>query len=727
MSGELLVPIAAILAGVLAWFFPGLLRPVWWVLARLMYRFHVSGREHVPTSGGCLIVCNHVSSIDWLVLRAACPRRLTIAKEDDPQAVADALDAGRAVLVFPECRLTRSGQMLPFGRVVERILERTSSDVPVIPACTDGLWGSVFSHEGGRIIWKWPKALRPHVAVMFGQPITKTLPAPEIRLAVQETSAECAIRQSDFVRPVHRAFVRNAVKFRNIFRKCVVDNAAGEKILTYGKMFVGSMCVTRYLRSRVGDAPNVGVWLPTGLGSALANLAIAFLGRASVNLNYTAGADAVSSAVRQAGLRMVVTSKRFLLRFPLELPDDIQRIYLEDVLESVTKWQRIRIFLMGLLLPGWFIDRFVLGLHRHRPDDVLTIVFSSGSTGEPKGVVLTHRNIGSNVDSAVRTLHINRKDILLGVLPFFHSFGYTVCLWAPLVVAACAVYHPDPRGAKEVGALARKHGATLFLSTATFLRFYIRRCEPDDFRSLRILICGAEKLPVKLQDEFAAKFGLLPLEGYGCTELSPVVSSNMPDMEFQKCNTRGTVGQPILGVCVRAFTPEGREPLPTGVEGVLCGKGPNVMAGYLHQPQKTKEAIRDGWYSTGDVGLVQPDGFIKITGRVSRFAKIAGEMVPLERVEEELHEAFGGGGDRVLAVAAVADERRGERLVVLYLAELHDKVGGLLEAMPGRGLPNLWVPDVRDCYRVEALPLLGSGKLDLKRVGELAKELAARV
>src|SRR5262249_51302359 len=309
--------------------------------------------------------------------------------------------------------------MLPFGRVVERILERTSSDVPVIPACTDGLWGSVFSHEGGRIIWKWPKALRPHVAVMFGQPITKTLPAPETRLAVQETSAEGAIRQSDFVRPVHRAFVRNAVKFRNIFRKCVVDNAAGEKILTYGKMFVGSMCVTRYLRSRVGDAPNVGVWLPTGLGSALANLAIAFLGRASVNLNYTAGADAVSSAVRQAGLRMVVTSKRFLLRFPLELPDDIQRIYLEDVLESVTKWQRIRIFLMGLLLPGWFIDRFVLGLHRHRPDDVLTIVFSSGSTGEPKGVVLTHRNIGSNVDSAVRTLHINRKDILLGVLPFF--------------------------------------------------------------------------------------------------------------------------------------------------------------------------------------------------------------------------------------------------------------------------------------------------------------------
>jgi acyl-[acyl-carrier-protein]-phospholipid O-acyltransferase/long-chain-fatty-acid--[acyl-carrier-protein] ligase len=419
---------------------------------------------------------------------------------------------------------------------------------------------------------------------------------------------------------------------------------------------------------------------------------------------------------------VVITSKRFLLRFSLDLPPEIERIYLEDVMAAVTKGQRIRIFLMALLLPGWFIERFVLGLHRHKPDDVLTIVFSSGSTGEPKGVILTHRNVGSNVESAIRTIGIHPTDKLFGVLPTFHSFGYTVCLWAPLVAGATVIYYPDPRGAKEVGMLVKKNAATLLLSTATFLRFYIRRCEADDFRSLRLLVCGAEKLPVKLQDEFHAKFGLLPMEGYGCTELSPVVSVNLPDTDHQVCNVRGTVGQPIIGVCVKAFTQETREPLPTGIEGVLCVKGPNVMAGYLHQPEKTTDAVRDGWYYTGDAGLIQPDGFIKITGRVSRFAKIAGEMVPIERVEEELHEVF-GGADRVLAVTAIHCEKRGEKLIVLYLAELEGKLGGLLDSLSDRGIPNLWVPDLRDSFKVEALPLLGSGKLDLKRVGDLAKEL----
>jgi acyl-[acyl-carrier-protein]-phospholipid O-acyltransferase/long-chain-fatty-acid--[acyl-carrier-protein] ligase len=730
------------------------------LIARLLYRFHVFGRERIPAAGGVLVVCNRVSSLDRLVLRAACPRALVIAPDRgvDVDAIAAALQRGEAVLMFPEGMLTRSGHILAFGPEVDVVLAKV--DVPVIPAATHGLWGSVLSWRDGKLGWKRPRGLRRRVNVMFGKAILTSprrgegggasppgeglgtanpsppTPLPsgergargaELRLAVESVSADLAIRMSVFTPLVHRAFISNAVSLRNLFRPCIVDNAAGEKILTWGKMFVAVMCVTRFLRAKLGPEQNVGVWLPTSLGGALANLAIALLRKTSVNLNYTAGPEAVASAAKQSGLRAVVTSKRFLLRASLELPADIERIYLEDVLATVTKSRQIRTFLLALFAPAWFIDRVLLGLHRHSVDDVLTIVFSSGSTGEPKGIVLTHRNVGSNVAAAIDTIQIDTKDKLLGVLPFFHSFGYTVALWAPLVAGAVAVYYPDPRAAKEVGNLVRKHAITLMLSTATFMRFYIRRCEADDFKSLRIIICGAEKFPVKLQDEFHTKFGVLPLEGYGCTELSPVVSTNLPDLtlggETQVCNTRGTVGRCIVGVAMQAFTQEGRKPLPTGVEGVLCCKGPNVMREYLHQPEKTAEAIQDGWYWTGDVGLVQADGFTRITGRVSRFAKIAGEMVPLEKLEEELHDIL-GGGDRLLVVSAVPDEKRGERLVVLYLPELKMDLTELFETLASRGLPNLWIPDVRDCHRVDALPALGSGKLDLKRVGELAREKA---
>jgi acyl-[acyl-carrier-protein]-phospholipid O-acyltransferase / long-chain-fatty-acid--[acyl-carrier-protein] ligase len=436
----------------------------------------------------------------------------------------------------------------------------------------------------------------------------------------------------------------------------------------------------------------------------------------------------VRSAVKQAGVTVVVTAKKFTARVPLDLPEDVQLVYLEDALAAVTKSQRIVTFLLVLLLPGWVIDRFWLGLHRHKLDDTLTIVFSSGSTGEPKGVVLTHRNVGSNTDASIRTLEIGPGETLFGILPFFHSFGYTVCLWAPMNAPCVAVYFPDPRQPKEVGEIARTNRATVMAATATFLRFYIRRCGPDDFRTLRLIVCGAEKLPVKLQDEFFAKFAVLPLEGYGCTELSPVVSCNMPDAFIggmvQQRNRRGTIGQPIFGVCVRAHDPDTLEPLPIGAEGVLCAKGPNVMSGYLHQPEKTAKVIRDGWYNTGDAGLVEPDGFIRITGRLSRFAKIAGEMVPLEKLDDEMHEVLATGGDRMLAVAAVPDEKRGERVVVLYLPEVESRLAEVFAALPKRGIPNLWVPDRRDCYPVEAMPVLGTGKLDLKKLSDLAKELA---
>jgi acyl-[acyl-carrier-protein]-phospholipid O-acyltransferase/long-chain-fatty-acid--[acyl-carrier-protein] ligase len=745
----------------LCWLAPPFIKPLWWVLVHATYRFRVSGRENVPASGPALIVCNHVSRFDWMLLWVASPRWLKIviwdgyyknpffrfwlsfaryrtvridnrtntptATRESLQRVAAALRAGEAVLIFPEGRLTRNSQMRPFGRGVEFILKAAGGTVPVIPACTDGMWGSIFGHR--RTGWRKfvPENLRRRVTVRFGKALPGTTKTDAIRAAVQECIADCAIAESEFVVPAPVWFVHTATRWRNAFRTLFVDVATGtERTLTCGKSLVAAWALSRWLSKNLGPAPNVGLWLPTGMGSALANVALAFLRRPTVNLNYTAGPEAVASACKQAGLTHVITSKRFEQKVAWTGPADLTRIFLEDALAGIGGREKFLKFLAVLLLPAWVMNR-VLGLHRIRPDDLLTIIFSSGSTGEPKGVMLSHRNIGSNGKSFHVGVSLTERDVMMGTLPFFHSFGYTVCLWAPVCIGMKVVYYPDPRAAKEVGELVAKHACSIVLGTATFLRFYLRRCQPTDFRSARLIICGAEKLPVKLAEEFRDKFGVLPFEGYGCTELSPVVSTNLPDIDLkgvvQVANRMGTVGQPIPGVVCRAFDVETDAPLPPRAEGMLWCKGPNVMLGYLNKPEQTKKVVRDGWYCTGDVGLIEPDGFIRITGRLSRFAKVAGEMIPLEKIEEEMQELF-GTGDRLVTVAAVPDERRGERLVVLYLPDAEARLTDVLAGLPARGLPNLWVPDRRDCYKVEAFPALGSGKLDLRGVTETAKTLA---
>ncbi|QEL18192.1 AMP-binding protein [Limnoglobus roseus] len=759
----LMAPVAALVAFLaVAWMFPSLLRTLWWVLLHTRYRFRVHHQESIPKTGPALLVCNHTCYIDWMIFWVSSPRpvryvmwagyqknpvlrfflswvrhRLVLldnrstrphAIADSLKAVAAALDAGEVVLVYPEGRLSRNGQMLPFGRGIELVLRMAKGDVPVIPAATTGTWGSFFSHKDGPILRKWPRWGRPKVSVWFGPPLLNKPTATAVRAAVTEARADLAIHDSRALPTVFHQFVRTATRRRNVFRPGFVDSATGvERRLTFGQALVATWCLSSWLRRKLppGNQP-VGVWLPTGLGSALVNLALGYLGRPTVNLNYTAGRDSVESAVRQAELKVVITAKRFIDKVPVDLPAGVESILLEDALAAIGKPAKLLRFLAILTLPSWIVARLI-GLPRTATDAAQTIIFSSGSTGEPKGVVLSQRNIAGNVQGFIDGAPITDADVMLATLPFFHSFGYTVCLWAAVCIGARSVYYPDPRAAKEVGELCRKHAGTLMMATATFLRFYLRRCDVEDFRTMKLLICGAEKLPVKLAQEFQAKFGVLPLEGYGCTEVSPVVSTNVPDVHVsgvqQTGNTLGTVGQPLPGVAAKAFHPDTLIALPVGEEGNIGIKGPNVMLGYWKQPDRTAQVIHNGWYLTGDVGRVEPTGFIRITGRISRFAKIAGEMVPLERLEHEMQELF-GTGERLVAVSAVADEKRGERLVVLYLPEAASRLDAVLDGLARQGLPNLWVPDRRHCYEIAAFPALGSGKLDLKAVGELAKSFA---
>jgi len=754
-----LVVLAAVIAAfalvaVFRYFFLVLL-PLW-VLRHTIYRVYVDGKENIPTSGPVLLVSNHVSHIDAGIITTSAPRQIRfliwapllsmpflrwvfkaarvipVNSTSGPRAIlqalrtaSEALSAGEAVGIFAEGGITRTGFLLPFQRGFEQILKK--SPVPIVPVCLDHVWGSVFSYQGKRFFFKWPKRLPFKIHVSYGKPLPPTAKAFEVRQALQQLSAESAVRRGSLRKPVHRQFVRMAVS--HPLRQCLIDPNSPKHVLKYGEALVGAKIIMRRLRPILGDDKMVGVWLPPSQAGAIANIALAFLGKTSVNLNYSASPEIVRSALRQCNIRVVLTSKLFTHKVPLDPGPDVQFVYLEDFRKTISNWERIRGILGVYLLPGWFHEYVLLGLGKHKVDDLATIIFSSGSTGDPKGIMLTHGNIAANAESVIQAIDPLPKDRVLGILPFFHSFGYTVILWLPLQVGASTVFHANPLQAREIGELCKKHQATIFLATPTFLRSYVRRCEKDDFKSLRLLVVGAEKLPQTVAKEFEEKFGILPLEGYGCTELSPVAAVNVPDWQEdgqrQQGHKAGTIGQPLPGVAARVIHRETREPLGAGQEGLLLIYGANVMKGYIGRDDLTREKIIDGWYVTGDLAKIDEDGFITITGREERFAKVGGEMVPLEKVEEELHQVM-ESTERVAAVTAIPDGKKGERLIVLHLPLQGTTAQEICKKLGTRGMPNIYLPGPRDFFEVADLPILGSGKLDIKQCRRKAEELAGK-
>jgi acyl-[acyl-carrier-protein]-phospholipid O-acyltransferase/long-chain-fatty-acid--[acyl-carrier-protein] ligase len=408
----------------------------------------------------------------------------------------------------------------------------------------------------------------------------------------------------------------------------------------------------------------------------------------------------------------------------LNLKLDAEFVYLEDLRTRITRGDKLAAALGAYATPAVLLDRW-LGLHRLQGDDELTVIFTSGSTGVPKAVVLTHHNIATNVQAIEQMVHPLPHDVILGIVPFFHSLGFMVTLWGPLSLDIRVAYHFTPLDVRTVAKLVRSRGATILLATPTFLRTYLKRCDPEDFKSLEVVVAGAEKLPISLCEAFEQKFGVRPVEGYGTTELSPLVSVNVPPnrSRSQQVDCReGSVGRPVPGVSAKVVDPDTFESLPVDTPGMLLVKGPNVMKGYLGQPDETARVIRDGWYVTGDIARIDAEGFIWITGRISRFSKIGGEMVPHLRVEEAILEIIDNGdeGDVRVVVASVPDERKGERLVVIHVP-LEVKPDDICRQLAATGLPNLWIPSPDSFLEVESIPVLGSGKIDLKAVAELAK------
>jgi acyl-[acyl-carrier-protein]-phospholipid O-acyltransferase / long-chain-fatty-acid--[acyl-carrier-protein] ligase len=751
-----------------------LLRFVLWALTRTVYRMHVKGLDNVPSKGGALFVCNHVSFVDALLLLASTDRQvrflmfqnyyelpyikpfarilgaIPVSSEQRPRELlqalktaSDAIRSGEVVCIFAEGEITRLGRLLPFRRGFERIMKDV--DAPIIPVALDGVWGSIFSYNKGRFLWKIPRCIPYPVTIQYGVPMPPSSKPFEVRQVVQELLAAAWQGRKKRMRPLHRSLIRTAR--RHPFRFAMADLKHPK--MRFLSVIVRSVLLARRLRPVWKDQKMVGVLLPPSTTGAIVNYAAIMSGRVPVNLNYTLSDQALASCIQQCEIQTVITARAFLEKAKIRVPREA--VCLEDVMgdpempagHSPSAFEKLTAVFIAWLFPVRLFERALGCKVKIALDDLATVVFSSGSTGDPKGVLLSHYNIGSNIEQIDQVFRWIPRERLLGVLPFFHSFGFTVTLWLPAVLGIGVVYHPNPLEGKAIGPLVCDFKVTLLLATPTLLQIYMRSCTPEQFGSLRIIITGAEKLPERLAAAIEEQFGIHPLEGYGCTECAPVVSLNTLDYRaagFRQVGIkRGKIGHPLPGMSVRIVDRETMMPAPPGQAGLMLVRGPNVMQGYLGLPVKTSEVLVDGccdgmssvsadgskWYITGDIAVIDNDGFLQITDRLSRFSKIGGEMVAHGKVEEILHEAA-GVTEQTFVVTGVKDEKKGEQLVVLHQLDI-EPLSRCLEKLSQSTFPNLWKPRPDRFHRVEAFPYLGTGKLDLRRVREMAEQATAFV
>ena len=715
-------------------------------------KIEVLGFNNIPETGGVLLLGNHISWLDWAIIQMSMPRHVRFVMDRgiyekwylkffldffqvipiSPRRVKDAaekvnasLNAGEVVCIFPEGAISRTGQLGEFKHGFE--LMAKNADAVILPFYLRGMWGSKFSRSSSHFK-ESNKASKRSIVVAYSEPLAINSTTARVKQKVFELSFSSWELYTQSLPSMQEAWIDTAKKMKNAF--CMADSKG--EVMSYFKVLTATIIFSRFIRKE--PAQNIGLLMPTTSVGAMLNMATLMTGKTVVNLNYTASVDALRSAIEKAEIQTIYTAKLFVSKLKAKGVDtdailgSSKVVYLEELKNDISKFNGIKTFLIARLLPVFLIK--LMYIKKVHNDEVATILFSSGSEGEPKGVMLTHRNVMSNVKQIADVLNMHEKDVILASLPLFHAFGLTATTWLPLLEGIPMVAHPDPTDAVGVGKAVAKFQATVMFGTSTFFRLYAKnkKVHPLMLDSLRLTVAGAEKLSPEVKLAFEDKFHRTILEGYGLTESAPVASVNLPDVletetfTVQVSTRVGSVGMPLPGTSFKIVDPNSYAELDIDEDGLILIAGPQVMKGYLKDESKTVEVMheQDGvrWYKTGDKGHIDADGYLYIVDRYSRFAKLGGEMISLTTIESEIEKFINNPEIDLLAVN-LPDDKKGEKIILLIQG--YDKSSDLKKALVDSGMQPLSIPS--QIYDVEKIPKLGTGKNDFGGAKKLALEL----
>ncbi len=722
----------------------------------LRYKLEINGIKNIPSNGGVLLLGNHISWIDWAIVLISVPRevRFVIYKpiyekwyltwlfklvkaipisssvsKSTILTVANELDAGNVVVLFPEGAISRNGHLGEFKRGFEKVLENTKTDIKIVPFYIRGLWESMFSRANK----KFKESKKTNIlTVCFGRIMQKDeANIVSVKNEVMSLSNEAWSEHIKALKPLNEVIFE---RLKNLGTNTIFTDSTGSN-LSGIRFLIASILFKKIFKKRL-KANNIGLLLPTSSAGAFINYMVLLMGKTAVNLNYTASIDSLKISVKKAEIKSIISSRKFIDKLEAkgvkiaEVCEGIDIFFLEDEKIKIKKIDAILHYFYIRFLPTYILK--ILYLTKTKKDNTAIILFSSGSEGTPKGVELSGDNILGNAEQIANILNVNEDDVILGSLPLFHAFGIVVTTYLPLIEGIKCVAVADPTDGLMVAKMVSTHKATFMCGTSTFFRLYTRntKIHPLMFDSLRLVIAGAEKLREDVRFEFKKRFGKDILEGYGTSETSPVACCNLPDkisedFEVQIGQKIGTVGMAIPGTNIKIVDPNTLQDIDIGNEGMIAISGIQVMKGYLNDIEKTNEVLKyikgRVYYLTGDKGKLDIDGFLTIVDRYSRFAKIGGEMVSLGAVEEKISKLLDDNNIDFVALA-LNDEKKGEKIIVLISNVEEDFIKDLREKINKDFDNKLAIP--QDIKIVDEVPKLGSGKKDYIKAKELYLNLA---